>query len=227
MASDAAAVLLEAAARAAATGDGDAAVLAAVAAGKQAAFEESQKAGEKAGEAGPPPEDLKLRELLQVFTEAREAEAARKDLVNAGKILRRLSEDTSNTKLHVMRRDVLVRMVGEPLLFAFEAAGFVSQDVGGAETPTDEASPDAPAAVPAFRWSNTEESASALARALHEVQRAGDLLLDPDTVSFAQVSELVQQNRTLPGIEDVNDAVPTPLPPKDSSMDRPRKPWEK
>mmetsp|Transcript_66356 Transcript_66356/g.185508 ORF Transcript_66356/g.185508 Transcript_66356/m.185508 type:complete len:222 (-) Transcript_66356:165-830(-) len=221
MATDAATVLLEAAARAAAQGDGEAAVLAAAAAGNQAAAIEESTAG-AAKNAGPPPEDLELRKSLEEFSQGREAEIARKDLVNAAKILRRLSEDTTNTKLHEMRVDVLVRMVGEPLLFVFEAAGFERRE-GGAEGAGDEA----PAVVPAFRWANDEAASASLARALYEVQRAGDLLLDPDTVSFSQVSELVQQNRTLPGIEEVNDQVPVPVTPTESGMDRPKKPWEK
>jgi len=82
-------------------------------------------------------------------------------------------------------------------------------------------------AAAAFVWSGDEAAALVLPVAFHEVQRAADLCIDPATVSFAQVSELVRQNRSLPGIEEINDGVAEPVPPKDSSMERPKKPWEK
>mmetsp|Transcript_55267 Transcript_55267/g.140135 ORF Transcript_55267/g.140135 Transcript_55267/m.140135 type:complete len:215 (+) Transcript_55267:68-712(+) len=156
-----------------------------------------------------PPEDLELREQLDAFTKARGHPAALTELGNAAKILRRLSQDTSNAKLHEMRCDVLDRMVGEALFFAFLSAGFEEQSL----VPTGSA----------LRWRGDTER---LQIVLHEVQRAGDLCLDPDCVSFATVTELVKQNRTLPGIENVDDKVATPVPAKDSSMERPKKPWE-
>lgn len=44
--------------------------------------------------------------------------------MNAAKILRRLSEDVLNAKLHAMRTEVLLRTVGPELFFAFHEAGF-------------------------------------------------------------------------------------------------------
>mmetsp|Transcript_10260 Transcript_10260/g.20602 ORF Transcript_10260/g.20602 Transcript_10260/m.20602 type:complete len:200 (+) Transcript_10260:1-600(+) len=177
--------------------------------------EESEAAGQQPAEKEEKkPEDLELRRLLAEFTEKRGRDTAKGELNNAAKILTRLNEDSSNTKLHEMRRDLLERIVGEELFFAFEAAGF-------AERPAQDSAPSI------FAWSGDEAAHQVLPAVSSEVQRAADLCLDPDSVSFAQVSELVRQNRTLPGIEDVNDTVATPVPPKDSSMDRPKKPWEK
>merc|ERR1712217_625356 len=112
-----------------------------------------------------------------------------------------------------MRLDVLQRICGEELLFSFSAAGFEAREAveGGA------------AASLVWRVGAKEE----LAKAVYEVQRAADLCIDPASVSFAQVSDMVQNGRTLPGIEDVNDKVVEPKAAKASDRDRPKKPWEK
>lgn len=161
-----------------------------------------------------PPEDLELRRRLADLSEALGRETARRSLDNASKILGRLKEEPGNAKLHEMRRDILERAVGEELFFAFEAAGFAERPVQAG-------------AAAAFVWSGDEAAARVLPAAFREVQRAADLCIDPATVSFAQVSELVQQNRTLPGIEEINDAVAEPVPPKESTLERPKKPWER
>mmetsp|Transcript_61311 Transcript_61311/g.145989 ORF Transcript_61311/g.145989 Transcript_61311/m.145989 type:complete len:207 (+) Transcript_61311:81-701(+) len=158
-----------------------------------------------------PPENLDLREKLKSYTEVVGQDAARGALNNALKVLQRLQQDPTNTKMHEMRRDVLVRLVGEELLFAFVAAAF-----------KDDARPEV------FAWqAGSEDAIMQLNSAVHEVQRAADLCLDPETVSFAEVSKLVQEGRTLPGIQEVNDSVFDPKPAKASSLDRPKKPWEK
>lgn len=59
------------------------------------------------------------------------------------------------------------------------------------------------------------------------VQNVADSLLDPDKVDFQTVMKLVAANRTLPGIQDVNDQVAERIEPKASSVARPLKPWEK
>eukprot|EP00931_Biecheleriopsis_adriatica_P069553 TRINITY_DN43385_c0_g1_i1.p1 TRINITY_DN43385_c0_g1~~TRINITY_DN43385_c0_g1_i1.p1 ORF type:complete len:212 (-),score=72.08 TRINITY_DN43385_c0_g1_i1:5-598(-) len=162
-------------------------------------------------DAEAPPEDLELRKQLEELSKQR-GQAAGQELGNAAKILSRLAQDSGNAKLHEMRRDVLERTVGEGLFFAFEAAGFTEkQGASGAQV---------------FGWRGLE-AAEQLKVVVHEVQRAADQLLDPDTVTFAQVSELVQNGRTLPGIKDVNDKVDKPVPPKASELTRPKKPWEK
>ncbi|CAE7703793.1 unnamed protein product [Symbiodinium necroappetens] len=133
------------------------------------------------------------------------------ELANAAKILRKLSEDTSNVKLYSMRRDVLERAVGVDLLFVFEAAGFEERE---SET----------GAV--LQWRGPEDTTS-LQGSLQEVQKAADLALDPESMTFQQVSEMVAQGRTLPGILEVDDKVTKPLEPKESQVSRPKKPWEK
>mmetsp|Transcript_82587 Transcript_82587/g.130092 ORF Transcript_82587/g.130092 Transcript_82587/m.130092 type:complete len:241 (+) Transcript_82587:70-792(+) len=164
-------------------------------------------------EAPAPPEDLELREKLVSAKKGFSNEEANKTLTNVVKVLRRLKEEPSNTKFHEMRLDVLHRICGEEFIFCFEAAGFQSR--GPAEN-------SAPATL-AWRRSFTQE----LESTLHEVQRAADLCLDPATLSFPQVSDMVQKGRTLPGIEDVNDKVVTAKAPKASDRQRPKKPWEK
>ncbi|CAE7885026.1 unnamed protein product [Symbiodinium microadriaticum] len=99
------------------------------------------------------------------------------ELANAAKILRKLSEDTSNVKLYSMRRDVLERAVGVDLLFVFEAAGFEERE---SET----------GAV--LQWRGPEATTS-LQGSLQEVQKAADLALDPESMTFQQVSEMVAQ----------------------------------
>ena len=61
---------------------------------------------------------------------------------------------------------------------------------------------------------------------LQEVQKAADLALDPESMTFQQVSEMVAQGRSLPGILEVDDKVRKPLEPKESQVSRPKKPWE-
>lgn len=158
-------------------------------------------------------EDLEVRHKLDSFRAERRKETARQELGNAVKILQRLRQDHSNIKLHEMRRDVLEQLVGKDLLFAFYAAGFEERS---AEDPS----------TAAFVWQPGQASEAALDTTFQEAQRAADLCLDPNAVSFAEVSELVQQCRTLPGIEDVDDAVRSPVPPKESSLSRPKKPWQ-
>eukprot|EP00933_Yihiella_yeosuensis_P018430 TRINITY_DN15127_c0_g2_i3.p1 TRINITY_DN15127_c0_g2~~TRINITY_DN15127_c0_g2_i3.p1 ORF type:complete len:245 (+),score=78.53 TRINITY_DN15127_c0_g2_i3:54-737(+) len=165
-------------------------------------------------EAERPKEDLELRKSLEDLTEARGKDRIKGELENLLKIMRRLAQDVLNPKLHEMRRDVLERIAGEHLFFVFEAAAFE-------ERPAKETS------AAAFVWKSGPDATERLKTTIHEVQRAADLCLDPDTVTFAQVSELVQENRTLPGIQDVNDKVESPVAPKDSAMTRPKKPWEK
>ncbi|CAE8727758.1 unnamed protein product, partial [Polarella glacialis] len=70
------------------------------------------------------PKDLELRTRLEEVMEARGKGVMTQELKNATTILGRLMQDMSNTKLHEMRRDVLLRTVGEDLLFVFESAGF-------------------------------------------------------------------------------------------------------
>jgi len=171
-----------------------------------------------------PPEDLELRGRLEAFTKEKGVSSAMNPLSSTAKILRRLQEEPANTKLHSMRRDVIERAIGEELLFSFEAAGFTEQERVAPAAETGE-----PGAVSmSLVWRATEpEALERLRVVVYEVQRAADLCLDPDTVSFAQVSELVQAGRTLPGIEDVDDTVPQPRPPKSGESERPKKPWEK
>ena len=133
------------------------------------------------------------------------------ELTNAAKILRKLSEDTSNIKLYSMRRDVLERAVGVGLFFVFEAAGFEER---ASET----------GAVLQWRGPEAKEC---LVDSLQQVQKAADLALDPEALTFQQVSEMVSQNRSLPGILEVDDKVTKPLEPKESQITRPKKPWEK
>lgn len=161
----------------------------------------------------PPPEDLALREKLVAFTEAQGKSTARAGYNNVLKILRRLQQDPKNAKLHEMRQDVLERALGKDLFFALEAAGFSAREAQAAT-------------AAAFAW-QPEGGEGSLASTLHEVQRAADLCLDPDNVSFAEVSEMVAQGRTLPGIADINDKVEEPLQPTSSKIERPRKPWER
>mmetsp|Transcript_17727 Transcript_17727/g.26775 ORF Transcript_17727/g.26775 Transcript_17727/m.26775 type:complete len:196 (+) Transcript_17727:121-708(+) len=161
---------------------------------------------EEKKEPTPPPEDLELRKKLQDFIESHEKASARQELTNCGKILQKLIQDFWNEKLHEMRCDILERMVGKDLFFVFDAANFEETQ------------------IPSMRWRGEMEP---LKSTFHEVQRAADSLLDPDSVSFAQVTELVKQNRILPGIEDVDDKVEKPVAPKESSLERPKKPWEK
>ena len=65
-----------------------------------------------------------------------------------------------------------------------------------------------------------------------------DLCLDPSSMSFEQVSEMVAKGlggrngslaagRCLPGILEVDDKVATPQAAKASAVERPKKPWEK
>ncbi|CAJ1420943.1 unnamed protein product [Effrenium voratum] len=104
-------------------------------------------------------EDLELRASLAKLSEG-PPEGLRQELANAAKILRRLSEDVSNVKLHAMRRDVLERTVGEGLFFTFEAAGFK-------ERVSDNG--------PVLQWQGPDH-VKALKEVLAEVQRAADLL---------------------------------------------------
>mmetsp|Transcript_56837 Transcript_56837/g.144079 ORF Transcript_56837/g.144079 Transcript_56837/m.144079 type:complete len:209 (-) Transcript_56837:41-667(-) len=208
MPSEAAAALLEAAASLAASASaGDAA-----AANAPSSEDKVVSAQEPASSDEKPPEDLELRARLEAFSKEKGLETARRDLRNAAKVLRRLFQEPGNKKLHEMRRDVLDRMVGEHLFFAFVAAGFEEGAVGKTQV---------------LSWRGEEAAGEALRIALHEVQRAGDFAVDLDTLSFAQVAELVQQYPTLPGTEDVNDKVAEPVPAKESTIERPRKPWEK
>ena len=133
------------------------------------------------------------------------------ELANAAKILRKLSQDMSNAKLYAMRRDVLERAIGEGLFFVFEAAGFEERQAESGAV---------------LQWCGPEAKES-LESTLQEVQKAADLALDPEALTFQQVSEMVAQNRTLPGIVEVDDKVTKPLEPKESQVSRPKKPWEK
>lgn len=164
-------------------------------------------------------EDLEFRAKLEQFTESRGRDVARAALTNATKIMQRLSQDVLNKKLHEMRRDVLERVVGQALFFAFEAAGFDER--------TEQEGSAAAFVWPSKQMQSGNEAVEQLKTALYEVQRAADLCLDPDQVSFAEVSELVQHGRTLPGIQQIDDKVSVPIAPKDSEVSRPRKPWEK
>eukprot|EP00930_Biecheleria_cincta_P031599 TRINITY_DN21936_c0_g1_i1.p1 TRINITY_DN21936_c0_g1~~TRINITY_DN21936_c0_g1_i1.p1 ORF type:complete len:214 (+),score=53.55 TRINITY_DN21936_c0_g1_i1:29-643(+) len=164
-----------------------------------------------AGEGGE--EEKELRKKLEAYTEARGKEVARRELGNALKILGRLEQDPGNSKLHEMRKDVLERTVGEGLYVAFEAAGFEQR-------PASETS-DA-----VFTWRGGD-AADHLKTTVFELQRASDMCLDPDTVSFIQVSEIVQSGRQLPGIQEVDDKVREPLTAKESALPRPKKPWER
>ncbi|CAL1163974.1 unnamed protein product [Cladocopium goreaui] len=166
------------------------------------------------------PEDLELRKRLDAFTEEHGKDSVRQELGNAAKILQRLSEDIFNVKLHAMRREVLERTVGESLFFTFEEAGF--QERKGEN-----------GAV--LQWVGPD-GAQRLKAVLHEVQRAAaeyplsgaeDLCLDPSTMSFEQVSQMVAKGRFLPGILEVNDKVEEPVAAKESQLERPKKPWEK
>ena len=168
-------------------------------------------AAESSKKAEEVPEDLELRKRLDAFTEEHGKDAVRQELGNAAKILRRLSEDIFNMKLHAMRREVLERTVGETLFFAFEEAGFQER-------------PGESGAV--LQWCGPD-GAERLKVVLHEVQRAADLCLDPSTMSFEQVSQMVAKGRFLPGILEVNDKVEKPLAAKESQVARPKKPWEK
>lgn len=174
---------------------------------------EGEAAGEAEGEAAAAPEDLELRAALDNFREENEPSAARLQLGNAVKVLGRLKQEPENMKLHEMRRDLLEKIVGEPLFCIFLAAGF--EDRGAVMSWRGRSPEDAP------------EALQSLGAAFAEAQRASDLSLDPEAVTFAQVSELVSQGRTLPGIQTVNDGVSEPVPARDSTMDRPKKPWEK
>merc|ERR1712137_1338726 len=62
---------------------------------------------------------------------------------------------------------------------------------------------------------------------VREVQRAVDLSVDPEKITFAEVTQLVSEGRSLPGIATVDDQVRTPVAPKESSTERPLKPWER
>lgn len=171
-----------------------------------------EAAGGAAGEAAAAPENLELRANLETFRGDHDPSAARLQLGNAVKVLGRLKQEPENTKLHEMRRDLLDKIVGEPLFCIFLAAGF--EDRGAVMSWRGRSPEDAP------------EALQSLGAAFAEAQRASDLSLDPESVTFAQVSELVQQGRTLPGIQTVSDGVSEPVAAKDSSMDRPKKPWE-
>eukprot|EP00747_Dinoflagellata_sp_TGD_P168668 gnl/TRDRNA2_/TRDRNA2_195621_c0_seq1.p1 gnl/TRDRNA2_/TRDRNA2_195621_c0~~gnl/TRDRNA2_/TRDRNA2_195621_c0_seq1.p1 ORF type:complete len:242 (-),score=58.47 gnl/TRDRNA2_/TRDRNA2_195621_c0_seq1:42-728(-) len=168
-------------------------------------------------EAEKPAEDLELRQKLSEFTTSHGGpKEACPTLVNALKILQKLKKEPSNVKLHAMRRDLLERIIGEDLFFALKAAGFQ-------ERPAQ----DGTAASFQWAWRVDGSAIRVLHTAVYEVQRAVDACLDPATVSFAQVSELVQQGRTLPGIADIDDSVDTPIEAKAPAMNRPKKPWEK
>eukprot|EP00927_Polykrikos_kofoidii_P061648 TRINITY_DN56484_c0_g1_i1.p1 TRINITY_DN56484_c0_g1~~TRINITY_DN56484_c0_g1_i1.p1 ORF type:complete len:209 (+),score=42.15 TRINITY_DN56484_c0_g1_i1:43-627(+) len=176
-----------------------------------------------AGEVSPPSvesplEDIELRRRLTEFSDARGQEDARKELGNALKILKRLFEDPENVKLHEMRRDVLLRVVGEDLLFAFESAGF-----------EEKSAQDDKGVTASFVWKrqNCEAVCDALRCTITELQRAADLLLDPESICFQEVSQLVSQGRTLPGIAQVDSTVVASGPAAASTMERPRKPWER
>eukprot|EP00928_Gymnodinium_smaydae_P053602 TRINITY_DN37554_c0_g1_i1.p1 TRINITY_DN37554_c0_g1~~TRINITY_DN37554_c0_g1_i1.p1 ORF type:complete len:192 (+),score=63.32 TRINITY_DN37554_c0_g1_i1:85-660(+) len=165
--------------------------------------------------APPPPEDLELRSLLAAIVETEGREAAQRELGNAVKILRRLSDEPENAKLHEMRIDVLERAVGTGFIIAFRHAAF-------------EERPASEAGAAAMVWQRDQADArDCLRRALHETQRAADLLLDPEAITFAEVSQLVSEGRTLPGIEDVDDKVLEPVVASTSTLQRPKKPWEK
>merc|ERR1740117_436908 len=103
-----------------------------------------------------------------------------------------------------MRQDVLERAVGQDLFCVFEAAGFERRD-----------------SVLAWQGKAFEDK---LKSTIYEAQRSADLCLDPDSVTFAQVSELIQAGRTLPGIAEVNDKVEVSQAPKSSELARPKKP---
>lgn len=176
--------------------------------------EEPEASAASGAEASVPAENLELRSKLETFSEERGRTGARQELGNCVKVLGRLKQEPKNAKLHSMRRDVLEKIVGEPLFCVFFAAGFEDQgEVLSWRGQREDAS--------------SEEAFQLLQAAFAEAQRACDLCLDPDSVTFAQVSELVQEGRTLPGIQKVDDMAETPAAPKVSTMDRPKKPWEK
>ena len=187
--------------------------------GDQGVLAPSKAEGEVSAKADPTPadkaeakgdEESATRAKLRQLKKEADGGPKQQELANAAKILRKLSEDTSNMKLYSMRRDVLERAVGVELLFVFEAAGFEERQ---SET----------GAVLQWRGPAATES---LKDSLQEVQKAADLALDPESMTFQQVSEMVAQGRSLPGILEVDDKVRKPLEPKESQVSRPKKPWE-
>merc|ERR1719461_235057 len=106
-------------------------------------------AAENTEDSAKPPEDLKLRQRLEELRQERGQDPVRNSLINASKILGRLKEDPLNTKLRVMRRDVLERTCGEELFFAFEVAGC---EVRAPEEGT----------VAAYAWPGGDEATEAL-----------------------------------------------------------------
>ena len=72
----------------------------------------------------------------------------------------------------------------------------------------------------------TEVDEQKLRQMREEFQDTADSLLDPDSLSFKDVAEVLQRQGNLPGIRmDIND---TPLdePVSFRESERPRKPWE-
>eukprot|EP00439_Symbiodinium_sp_Y106_P065274 s2324_g10.t1 len=179
--------------------------------GDQGVLAPSKAEGEVSAKADPTPadkaeakgdEESATRAKLRQLKKEADGGPKQQELANAAKILRKLSEDTSNMKLYSMRRDVLERAVGVELLFVFEAAGFEERQ---SET----------GAVLQWRGPAATES---LKDSLQEVQKAADLALDPESMTFQQVSEMVAQGRSLPGILEVDDKVRKPLEPKESQV---------
>ena len=158
---------------------------------------------------------MQLRSELEAFVRDRGLEDAERELKNAGKVLRRLSEDPYATKLHNMKEHVLERMIGDDLSFAFLEAGF-------------EYKLDPVTAEETFQFRADAEAFAQLEVALFEVQRAADFAIDWENATVKQIGDLVQvYGDKLPAVTDVNDSVLTPIVPKASAMSRPRKPWEK
>lgn len=60
---------------------------------------------------------------------------------------------------------------------------------------------------------------------LHQVQAKVDATLNPDTISFAQVADILKRDGTLPGIDCTMDDVPLESWDQVEEMKPPKKPW--
>jgi hypothetical protein len=70
-----------------------------------------------------------------------------------------------------------------------------------------------------------------LGRVRESLARERDALLDPESITFAQVAEILQRNGTLPGInQDIADeplhSDVVPFSDASGGPERPKKPWE-